>query len=105
MTYQDYTRGAERALAQFMEEQRLQRVASDILEQGFRDGEINAGTISGPEAEPNYEDAKQAAREYAQARNSGARVRHYNEHNASAREGVQAALEFIERRRASKIRK
>jgi hypothetical protein len=53
----------------------------------------------------DYEDAKEAARQYAQARNSGARVRQYNEHNESARAGVRSALDWLDRKKKSAIRK
>lgn len=100
-----YTQDAERALAQFMETQRQKRVASEILSTAFRDGEIDPGAISGSEADADYQDAKEGAREYAQARNSNARVRHYNEQNESARAGVKSALSWLDRKRKSAIKK
>jgi hypothetical protein len=100
---------AEIALAEFLEKQRQRCVASDILSAAFRDGEIgsniDAGATSGPEAEPNYEDAKQAAREYAQARNSGARFRHYAQDNESQRAGLASALDWLSRKKKSAIKK
>src|ERR1044072_7541040 len=104
MTDQDYTREAERQLAAFMEAQRQSRVTSDILTTAFRDGEI-AGAVSGTAVDSNHEEAKESARQHAQARNSGARVRHYNEDNESAREGLRSALDWIARKRKSAIRK
>lgn len=105
MTEEEYTREAEQHLGALMERQRQQRVASGIMSAAFRDTEIDPGTISGSEAEPTYEDAKEAAREYAEARNSNARVRRYNEHNESAREGVQVALSWLQRKKKSAIKK
>lgn len=100
MTDEHYTGEAERALAQFMESQRQRRVASDILSTAFRDG-----AVSGTEADRNYEEAKEAAREYAQARNSNARVRHYAQDNESQRHGVASALGWLDRKRKSAIKK
>ena len=88
-----------------MESQRQQRVASDILETAFRDGEIEPQTGSGNEADSDYQDAKESARQYAQARNSGARVRRYNDDNESARAGVRSALDWLDRKKKSAIRK
>jgi hypothetical protein len=109
MTDQEYTREAERHLAAFMEAQRQQRVASDLMAAAFRDGEIGSdvdtGLISGTEAEADYEDAKEAAQQYAQARNSGARIRSYNEDNESQRQGVASALAWLDRKRKSAIKK
>lgn len=101
----EHLQESEKALAEFMEAQRQKRIAFDILATAFRDAEIDPQTVSGNEADADYEDAKQGAKEYARARNSGARVRQYNEHNESAREGVRSALDWIARKRKSAIRK
>ncbi|HKU74441.1 MAG TPA: hypothetical protein VJR02_11015 [Pyrinomonadaceae bacterium] len=100
-----YTREAERALASFMETQRQRRVASDIFETAFRDGEIGSRTVSDNEADADYEDTKQAALEYAQARNIGARVRSYAQDNESQRAGVRSALAWLDRKKKSAIKK
>ena len=105
MTDQEYTREAERHLAALMESQRQQRVASDILETAFRDEEIDPQTVSGNEANSDYEDAKETARQYAQARNSGARTRRYNDDNESARAGVRSALDWLGRKNKSAMKK
>ena len=109
MTDEQYTREAERHLAAFMEAQRQQRVASDILTTAFRDGEFDApvdpGTVSGNEAEPDYEDARASAWAYANARNSNARIRHYAHDNQSQRQGVASALDWLSRKRKSAIKK
>ncbi len=104
MTDQEYTREAERQLAAFIETQRQRRVASDILRTAFRDGETD-GAVSGHKDESSYADAKQAAKEYAQARNSNARVRSYAQENESQRQGLASALDWLDRKRKSAIRK
>jgi hypothetical protein len=109
MTEQDYTREAEAHLRRWIEAQRQQRVVSDILETAVRDGEIggdvDAGLSSGNEGESDHADAKQAALEYAKSRNANTRVRSYPQENASQREGVQAALRWLQRKKKSAIRK
>ena len=109
MIDQEYTEEAERHLAAFMEAQRQQRVASDILTTAFRDSEISsyvdAGTVFGNEADSDYQNAKEAARQYAQARNSGARVRVYAQDNESQRQGVASALAWLDRKKRSAIKK
>ena len=110
MTEDDYTRGAEQELVRYLERERELRVASDILSTAFRDGEIDvpvdAGAASGNEADAeDVESAKASARAYAEARNHGARFRHYNDHNESAQEGIASALDWISRKRRSVIRK
>jgi hypothetical protein len=104
MTDEQYTGEAERALAQFMETQRQKQVVSDLLSSAFRDGESYGRPVSGTETVSNYEEAKQAAKEYAQARNSNARVRHYAQDNESQRQGVASALAWLDRKRKSGIR-
>ena len=109
MTEEEYTREAERHLAALMERQRQQRVASDITSAAFRDAEIDApvdaGAVSGSEGGSTYEDAKDAAREYAEARNSNARVRRYAQGSESQREGVASALAWLDRKRKSAMKK
>lgn len=105
MTDQDYTTEAQRHLSDYMEAQRQRRVASDILQSAFRDGEIDADAVSGDEDQSNYEDAKESARRFAQARNSNARVRSYPQENESQRDGVASALSWLDRKRKSALRK
>lgn len=105
MTDEDYTREAERHLAAVMEAQRQRRATSDILETAFRDGDVDAGAVSGTEADSDYEDAKASARAYANARNTGERVRTYLQENESQRAGVRSALEWLDRKRKSVIKK
>lgn len=109
MTEQEYTREAERVLAAVMERQRQERVASDILSAAFQDSEIDApvdaGAVSGTEADSDYEDAKASARAYANARNSGARVRSYPQENESQRQGIASALAWLDRKKKSAIKK
>ena len=105
MKNHDYTTEAQRHLAAHMERQRQERVASDILSAAFRDGEIDAGAVSGDDDESDYENAKEAARRYAQARNSGARIRSYPQENESQRDGVASALQWLDRKRRSAIKK
>lgn len=102
---QKHVQESERALTEFLERQRQQRVASDILSAAFRDSEIDPRTVSDNEADSDHEDAKEAARQYAQACNSNARVRVYAQDNESQRQGVQAALNWLSRKKKSAIKK
>jgi hypothetical protein len=118
---QNYTAQAQRHLAAHMAKLGQTHIAERILEQasapvfsddneeaGFRDSAIDApvdaGAVSGPEAEPNYEEAKEAARRYAQARNNNARVRSYPQDNESQRAGVASALAWLQRKRKTAIK-
>lgn len=105
MTDQEYTQEAERHLAALMERQRQRRVASDNMEAAFRGADMDAGAVSGDEGDSTYEGAKQAARVYAQARNSNARVRRYAQDNESQRDGVASALQWLDRKRKSVFKK
>ena len=99
---QKYVQESERALAQFLERQRQERVASDILGTSFAQNEIRSDNEG--EHDQDHADARAAAAAYAQARNSGARVRVYAQDNESQRAGVRSALDWLSRKKKSAIR-
>jgi hypothetical protein len=82
-----------------------ERVLNEFLGRALRDSEINALSDF---AEPNEEDiasARKAALDYAHARNTNARTRHYNQENEHAKEGVKSAQDWLRRKQKSTIRK
>jgi hypothetical protein len=98
-----YANEAERHLAIFMEKQRQERITSDILEAAFAQNEISSADDGGPAQD--YAEARAAATAYAKGRNANTRIRSYPQENASQREGVQAAISWLDRKRKSAIRK
>lgn len=103
----DTIREAKRALAQYLESERLRQQEKGRAQFATFD----AGAISHIEddaqqgLEPPESPAQRAA-EYAKARNQNLRpLRQVDESDENARAGRESALAFLERRRRSAIRK
>ena len=100
-----YTTQAQEHLRHYIEQQRKQKQkqASDNLLDALRTA---ASAFSDDNEQDYIEEARQRAHEYAQARNKNLRpVRVVDANNEAAVAGQRSALEFVERRRRSVIRK
>lgn len=94
---------AQRALAQYMEEERQSRRCAPVDAGAKFDVEDEAQ--HSPDS-PEQIRAQEEAQEYAKARNQNLRpIRQIDESNPAAIEGRDSALAFLERRRRSAIRK
>lgn len=82
-----------------------ERVLNEFLGRALRDGENRSESDFAEPDEADIEETKRAAQEYAHARNSNARTRHYNQEDENAREGYQSVTNWLDRKRKSAIRK
>ena len=93
-------REAKRALAKFMELERAKRHSRSVP------ADAGAAFSGEDEAQQAHTERARLAAEYAKARNQNFRpLRQFDESNESAREGREAALAYLEKRRRSVIRK
>ena len=93
---------AQRALAQYMEEERQSRQCAPVDAGAKFDVEDEA------QHSPDFRErmARVQAEEYVKARNQNLRpLRQIDQSDENAREGRESALAFLERRRRSAIRK
>lgn len=91
------------ALREYLKREREKKRASQDLLELLKSA---ASAFADNTSQQDIEDARQRAREYCEARNKNLRpVRVVDPTNEAAVEGQRSALEFVERRRLSKIRK
>lgn len=95
---------AQRALARYMESERLRQQGEPHAQQVMLDA---GASFSGEdEAQHGSDSPAQRAADYAKSRNQNLRpLRQIDETDENARDGRESALAYLERRRRSIIRK